>query len=73
MARSSAFREQLTQGREAGRSLMKKEKYMAKNGSLRNTSMDSKGTTFVILETTQARVSEREDRAQRAKMGGQPK
>ena len=62
MARSSAFREQLTQeGREAGRSLMKKEKYMAKNGSLRNTSMDSKGTTFVILETTQARVSERKD------------
>ena len=27
----------------------KREKYMAKNGSLRNTSTDSKGTTFVIL------------------------
>ena len=26
-----------------------REKYRAKNGSLRNTSMDSKGTTFVIL------------------------
>ena len=26
-----------------------KEKYRAKNGSLRNTSTDSKGTTFVIL------------------------
>ena len=28
---------------------MKREKYRAKNGSLRNTSTDSKGTTFVIL------------------------
>ena len=28
---------------------MKKEKNMAKNGSLRNTSTKSKGTTFVIL------------------------
>ena len=27
----------------------KKEKYRAKNGSLRNTSIDSKGATFVIL------------------------
>ena len=27
----------------------KKEKYRAKNGCLRNTSTDSKGTTFVIL------------------------
>ena len=26
-----------------------REKYRAKNGSLRNTSTDSKGTTFVIL------------------------
>ena len=29
---------------------MKREKYRAKNGSLRNTSTDSKGTTFVILK-----------------------
>ena len=28
----------------------KREKYRAKNGSLRNTSTDSKGTTFVILK-----------------------
>ena len=28
---------------------MKREKYRAKNGSLRNTLTDSKGTTFVIL------------------------
>ena len=28
---------------------MKREKYGAKNGSLRNTSTDSKGTTFVIF------------------------
>ena len=27
-----------------------REKYRAKNGSLRNTSTDSKGTTFVILK-----------------------
>ena len=27
----------------------KREKYRAKNGFLRNTSTDSKGTTFVIL------------------------
>ena len=27
----------------------KREKYRAKNGSLRNTSSDSKGTTFLIL------------------------
>ena len=36
-------------GGEAGRSLMKREKYRVKNGSLRNTSTDSKGATFVIL------------------------
>ena len=29
---------------------MEREKYRAKNGSLRNTSTDSKGTTFVILK-----------------------
>ena len=28
---------------------MEREKYRAKNGSLRNTSTDSKGATFVIL------------------------
>ena len=42
MARSSAKREQLTEeGREAGRSLIKRQKKNAKkNGSLRNTSTD---------------------------------
>ena len=51
MARSSAVREQLMEeGREAGRSLIKREKkYRAKNGSLRNTSANSKGAAFVIL------------------------
>ena len=29
--------------------MKKREKYRANNGSLRNTSTDSKGTTFVIL------------------------
>ena len=29
---------------------MKREKYSAQNGFLQNTSTDSKGTTFVILE-----------------------
>ena len=50
----------------------KREKYMAKNGSLRNTSTDSKGTTFVILINHQARLSERKDWVQRAKQGGRP-
>ena len=50
MAKSSALRKQLTEeGREAGRSLMKREKYRAKNGSLRNTSTYSKRATFVVL------------------------
>ena len=45
-----SVREQLTEeDRETGRSLIKREKYRAKNGSLRKTSTDSKGTTFVIL------------------------
>ena len=38
--------------RQRGQKIINKEreKYRAKNGSLRNTSMDSKGTTFVILK-----------------------
>ena len=41
----------MEEAKEARRSVMKKEKekYRAKNRSLRNTSTDSKGTTFVIL------------------------
>ena len=37
--------------RKRGRKIIneEREKYRAKNGSLRNTSTDSKGTTFVIL------------------------
>ena len=37
--------------RQRGRKIIneEKEKYRAKNGSLRNTSTDSKGATFVIL------------------------
>ena len=36
-------------GREAGRSLMKREKYRAKSGFLQNTSTDLKGANLVIL------------------------
>ena len=38
--------------RQRGRKIIDEErkKYRAKNGSLRNTSTDSKGTTFVILK-----------------------
>ena len=46
----------MEEGREAGRRQRgwkiideEREKYRAKNGSLRNTSTDSKRTTFVIL------------------------
>ena len=39
----------MEEGRE-GRSLMNREKNRAKNGSLRNTSTDSKGAAFVILK-----------------------
>ena len=39
----------MKEGREVGKLLMKREKNRAKNGSLRNTSTDSKETTFVIL------------------------
>ena len=37
--------------RQRGRKIIneEREKYRAKNGSLRNTSTDSKGTAFVIL------------------------
>ena len=76
MARSSAYREQLMKkGREAGRSLMKREKYRGKNGSLRNTSTDSKGTTFVILinhTSTPIRKGKIETNEQ-SKEEGQPK
>ena len=51
MARSSAQREQLTEeGKQAGRSLMNREKSTGPTtGSLPNTLTDLKGTTFVIL------------------------
>ena len=40
----------MEEGRDAGRSLMKREKNKAKNESLWNTLTDSKETTFVILK-----------------------
>ena len=51
IARSLVYREQLTEeGREAGKSLMKREKSTGpRTDSCGNTSTDSKGTTFVIL------------------------
>ena len=43
-------RKQLTkEGREVGRSLIKREKYRAKNRFFWNTLTESKGTTFVVL------------------------
>ena len=39
----------MEEGREAGRSLMKREKYRAKNRSLQNTSTDLKEAAFVTL------------------------
>ena len=38
------------ENREAKRSVIKREKNTAKNECMRNTSTDSKGTTFVILK-----------------------
>ena len=51
MARSLALKRTADGGRQRSREIIDKqrEKYRAKNGSLRNTSTDSKGTTFVIL------------------------
>ena len=76
MARLSALREQLTQeGRETGRYLMKtREKYRAKNRSLRNTSADSKGTTYVILiNHASAYQKEKIESNEQSKDGGQLK
>ena len=53
-----------------------REKYRAKNGSLRNTSMDSKETTFVILKNhTSAPVCQKGkiESNEQSKDGGQPK
>ena len=50
MARSSALK-RAADGRQRSWEIIdkKREKYRAKNGSMRNTSTDSKGATFVIL------------------------
>ena len=52
-----------------------REKYRAKNGSLRNTSTDSKGAAFVILKNhTSAPIrKERLSPTSKSKKGGQPK
>ena len=51
-----------------------REKYRAKNGSLQNTSTDSKGTAFVIL-IDQKRTYQKEkiESNKQSKDGGQPK
>ena len=51
MARSSAYERTADGRRQKSRKIIneEREKYRAKNGSLRNTSTDSKGTAFVIL------------------------
>ena len=64
-------------GRQRGRKIIneEKEKYRAKNGSLRNTSTDSKGTAFVIL-INHANTLIRKERlspTSKAKEGGKPK
>ena len=46
----------------------KRNKYMAKNGSLRNTLMHLKGATFVILKNHASAPIRKE----RAKLGGRP-
>ena len=52
-----------------------REKYRAKNGFLRNTSTDSKGTTLVILKNhTSAPVRKGKiESNEQSKKGGQPK
>ena len=68
MARSSPYRGKLTEeGRKVRRPLMKREK----NGSLRNTSTDSKGAACVIL-INHTSASIRKDGVQPAKQGGRP-
>ena len=52
-----------------------REKYRAKNGSLRNTSTDSKGTAFVILinHTSVLIRKEKIESNEQSKEIGQPK
>ena len=52
-----------------------REKYRAKNGSLQNTSTDSKGATFVILKGHASAPirKERWESNEQSKEGGQPK
>ena len=51
---------------------MEKEKYRAKNGSLRNTSTDSKGTAFDKSHKRAYQKGKIESNEQ-SKEGGQPK
>ena len=52
----------------------KKEKYRAKNGFLRNTSTDSKGTTFVnLINHASAYQKGKIEFNEQSKEGGQPK
>ena len=57
----------MEEGRDVKRSLMKREKYRAKNGSLQNASTGSKEATFVILKTSQVRLSERTNPTSKAR------
>ena len=49
-----------------------REKYRAKNGSLRNTSTDSKGTAFVILINHTSAPISKERLSPTSKQGGRP-
>ena len=60
------------EGKEAGRSLMKREKYRAKNGSLLNTSTNTNRATFVILINHACQKGKIETNEQ-SMQGGQPK
>ena len=49
-----------------------REKYRAKNGSLWNTSTDSKGTTFVILKNYTSAPIRKKRLSPTSKQGGRP-
>ena len=74
IARSTAYIEQLMEeDRYAGRLLMIREKkYRAKNGSLQNTSTESKGATFVILINHVSSSIRGKNGVEQAQQGGRP-
>ena len=67
-----SIKEQLTEeGRDARRSLMKREKYWANNVSLGNTVTNSKGVTLVILKNKPACLSKKKNLSPMSKAKGE--